>query len=137
MTPNASKQGKLDSFGAIFLFIFLPCMWGLGSQNDSPITSKKVFCKKVICNSEWQHQNIFNLFCNGPVPLRNGVVRPLFEERNVHLCSSDLRESRFYKIPHSEPRHFTRSIFGDLFDVMSLHQLHQRIIRNLICNLKI
>ena len=39
MTPNASKQGKLDSFGAIFLFIFLPCMWGLGFQNDSPPTS--------------------------------------------------------------------------------------------------
>ena len=36
MTQNASKQGKLDSFGAIFLFIFLPCMWGLGLQNDSP-----------------------------------------------------------------------------------------------------
>ena len=36
MTQNASKQGKLDSFGAMFLFIFLPCMWGLGSQNDSP-----------------------------------------------------------------------------------------------------
>ena len=30
MTPNASKQGKLDSFAAIFWFIFLPCMWGLG-----------------------------------------------------------------------------------------------------------
>ena len=26
MTQNASKQGKLDSFGAIFLFIFLPCI---------------------------------------------------------------------------------------------------------------
>ena len=36
MTPDASKQGKLDSFGPIFLFIFLPCMWGLGFQNDSP-----------------------------------------------------------------------------------------------------
>ena len=32
MTHNASKQGKLDSFGAIFLFIFLPCMWGWGCQ---------------------------------------------------------------------------------------------------------
>ena len=34
--PNASKQGKLDSCAAIFLFISLPCMWGLGFQNDSP-----------------------------------------------------------------------------------------------------
>ena len=36
MTPKASKQGQLDSLGAIFLFIFLPCMWGLGFRNDSP-----------------------------------------------------------------------------------------------------
>ena len=36
-TPNASKQGKFDSFRAIFLFMILPCMCGLGFQNDSPI----------------------------------------------------------------------------------------------------
>ena len=36
MAPNASKQGKFDSLGAIFLFIFLPCMWGLGLQKESP-----------------------------------------------------------------------------------------------------
>ena len=30
------------------------------------------------------------LFCNGPVAFRNGVVRPLFEDRNVHLRNSDL-----------------------------------------------
>ena len=35
-SPNASKQGKFGSLGAIFLFIFLPCMWGLGSQEESP-----------------------------------------------------------------------------------------------------
>ena len=35
MTPNASKQGKFGSLGAIFLFIFLPCMWGLGFQKES------------------------------------------------------------------------------------------------------
>ena len=35
MTPNVSKQGKLDSFATMFLFIFLPCMWGLGFQYDS------------------------------------------------------------------------------------------------------
>ena len=31
-----SKQGKLDGFAAKLLFRFLPCMWGLGFQNDSP-----------------------------------------------------------------------------------------------------
>ena len=36
MTPSASKQGKLDSFGAIFLFICLPYMLGWGFRNDSP-----------------------------------------------------------------------------------------------------
>ena len=30
------KQGLLDSFGAIYLFMFWPCMWGLGFQNHSP-----------------------------------------------------------------------------------------------------
>ena len=35
MTPNASKQGNFGSLGAIFLFIFLPCMWGLGFQRES------------------------------------------------------------------------------------------------------
>ena len=34
MTPNASKQGKLDSFAAIFLFIlfFLVFFWGGGGE---------------------------------------------------------------------------------------------------------
>ena len=36
MTPNAGKRGKFGSLGAIFLFIFLPCMWGLGLQKESP-----------------------------------------------------------------------------------------------------
>ena len=35
MTPNASKQGKFGSLGAVFLFIFLPCVWGLGFQKES------------------------------------------------------------------------------------------------------
>ena len=35
MTPNALKQGKFGSLGAIFLFIFLPCVWGLGLQKES------------------------------------------------------------------------------------------------------
>ena len=35
MTPNALKQGKFGSLGAIFLFTFLPCMWGLGLQKES------------------------------------------------------------------------------------------------------
>ena len=37
MTQIASKSGTLDSFVAIFLFIVLPSMWGLGSQNDCPL----------------------------------------------------------------------------------------------------
>ena len=37
MTPNALKQGKFGSLGAIFLFIFLPCMWGLGLQKEFPV----------------------------------------------------------------------------------------------------
>ena len=52
MAPNASKQGKLDSFAAIYLFIFLPCMWGLGLQNDSPkITSTSTERQKRSQNS--------------------------------------------------------------------------------------
>ena len=44
MTPNASKQGKFGSLGAICLFIFLPCMWGLGLQKNSPnITDSGLF----------------------------------------------------------------------------------------------
>ena len=35
MIQNASKQGKLDYFVTIFVLIVLPCMWGLGFQNDS------------------------------------------------------------------------------------------------------
>ena len=48
MTPNASKQVKFGSLGAIFLFVFLPCMWGLGSQKESPIKKRgiKRFLKK-------------------------------------------------------------------------------------------
>ena len=34
MTQNASKQSELNSYAAICLFIFLPCMWGLGSESD-------------------------------------------------------------------------------------------------------
>ena len=36
MTQNARKQVKLDRFAALYLFIFLPCMWGLAFQNASP-----------------------------------------------------------------------------------------------------
>ena len=46
MTPNASKQGKFGGLGAIFLFIFLPCMWGLGLQKKSP---RKGNLKVEIC----------------------------------------------------------------------------------------
>ena len=37
LTRNASKP-----FGAIFLFMLLPCMWGLGFQNDSPLSSGRM-----------------------------------------------------------------------------------------------
>ena len=37
MASDASKQGKFGSLGAIFLFIFLPCMLGLGLQKESPL----------------------------------------------------------------------------------------------------
>ena len=44
MTPNALKQGKFGSLGAIFLFIFLPCMWWLGLQKESPQMSTRNLC---------------------------------------------------------------------------------------------
>ena len=37
MTPNASEPGNFGSLGAIFLFILLPCMWGLGLQKDPKV----------------------------------------------------------------------------------------------------
>ena len=38
MTPNASKQGKFGSLGAIFLFIFSRfCMWGWGFKKNPRI----------------------------------------------------------------------------------------------------
>ena len=37
MTQNASKQGSFGSLGAIRLFIFLPCTWGLGLQEEFPL----------------------------------------------------------------------------------------------------
>ena len=41
MTPDASKQGKFGSLGAAFLFIVLPCMWGLGFRKEPPNTPKR------------------------------------------------------------------------------------------------
>ena len=32
------KQGKFGTLGAMFLFIFLPCMWGLGLRKTRPAT---------------------------------------------------------------------------------------------------
>ena len=43
MSQYASKQGKFGSLEATFLFIFLPCMWGLGLQNESPSLEMRVF----------------------------------------------------------------------------------------------
>ena len=82
------------------------------------------------------HQNIVgDFFCSGSVLFRNGIMRLLFEDRNVHLCNSDLWES-LLQIPNSEPRYFTTCFFGKCFDVTRLHQLHQNIPRSFICNLK-
>ena len=69
MTPNASKQGKLDSFGAIFLFIFLPRMWGLGFQNDSPVALGFVESREDV-ESTTDCQQVWNE-CSG---LRKEVV---------------------------------------------------------------
>ena len=52
MTPNALKQGQFGSLGAIFLFIFLPCMWGLGVAKRIPIKadgSKTLSSRSVLC----------------------------------------------------------------------------------------
>ena len=38
VAPNASKQGDFGSLVAIFLFIILPCMRGLGLRKESPMT---------------------------------------------------------------------------------------------------
>ena len=53
MTPNALEQGKFGSLGAIFLFIFLPCMWGLGLQKESPGKAVETYgLKKVHLQSQ-------------------------------------------------------------------------------------
>ena len=79
------------------------------------ITSETTFWNHLICNSEWRHYiKIFSgiFSCSGSVPFRSGIVRPLFEDRNMHLRSNDLWESRL-QIPNSEPRNFTKHIFGE------------------------
>ena len=43
MASDASKQGKFGSLGAIFLFIFFLCMWGLGLQKESPKIANRRF----------------------------------------------------------------------------------------------
>ena len=99
----------------------------------------KKFWKILIRNSERQHNIIIFLQifdCNGSVPCRKGIVRPLFEYRNVHLRSSDLWESRL-QITKYWAQKLYKINFGRYFDVMRLHQLHQNIPRNLICNIKI
>ena len=47
MTQNALKQGALDSLVAMSLFVFLPCMGGLGFQNDAPRVWKNFRAKNV------------------------------------------------------------------------------------------
>ena len=46
MTPNASKQGKFGSLGAIFLFICLPCMWGLGPNHPVGVAKFPNLCDR-------------------------------------------------------------------------------------------
>ena len=47
MAQNAAKQGKLDSFSAIFLFICLPGIWGLGFQNYPSVQGKETLNPKT------------------------------------------------------------------------------------------
>ena len=48
MTPNVSKPSKFDTFAAIFLFIFLPGMGGVGAQNDSPENCPNYFFSVLV-----------------------------------------------------------------------------------------
>ena len=57
-------------------------------------TSHQMFC--------WDFFNVM-----GWPPFCNGIAGLLFEDRKVHLCSSDLWKSRL-QIPKSEPRNFTK-----------------------------
>ena len=62
MAQDASKQGKLDSFATIFLFIFLPCMWGLGLKKSTtpasvaatPPCSPTPFQRQLDVRHSWQ-----------------------------------------------------------------------------------
>ena len=98
MAQNASKQGKLDNFAAIFLFIFLPCMWGLGLQNDSPFQERK------------RHININKYFRwlpgRGGSPDRvggGGVSRPVAMGQKFMCCVRNPRNINvFVQVPGRE-----------------------------------
>ena len=73
----------------------------------------------LICNSESQHYLGFFFFNGRPLSVM-GIVRPVFEDRKVHLRSSDLWESRL-EILTSEPRNLTKENLGaKVLDVMGL-----------------
>ena len=37
------NRAKFGSLGAILLFMFLPCVWGLGLQKESPTTDTRFY----------------------------------------------------------------------------------------------
>ena len=86
MTQNASKQGKLDSFGAIFLFIVLPCMWGLGLPNDSPVPAALGRRASYKAPCSYQIGQDFALF----VECRSRV-------RTTHICFASVRDTETIK----------------------------------------
>ena len=53
MTPNALKQGKFGRSGAIFLFIFLPCMWGLGLYMWGLGLQKESLLRALLNSARW------------------------------------------------------------------------------------
>ena len=57
MAQNASKQGRLDSFAAKCLFIFLPCMWGLGFNQIAFEPGLDRFWTRVWCIPEFGAAN--------------------------------------------------------------------------------
>ena len=102
MIPNASKQGKFGSLGAIFLFIFLPCVWGLGLQKnlargDHPNSRKK--------RSENGGENE-NISCGFPsIPgIAPGVAPRIVVF--VLLKSWDAIPRMEFRIPRAAPRIF-------------------------------
>ena len=77
MTQYASKQGKFGSLGAIFLFIFSPCMWGLGLQNESPFVN---YLGRHVCRTKLPPKNFKIDTKNG---LKNAKKDPKNDPKRV------------------------------------------------------